>query len=582
VWLSVPTGTPSAIFGCGEQYTFLNLKGRKVPIWVQEQGIGRAHDLITVLANLRAGAGGHWYNTYYPQPSFVTSSNMAVVCRCSAYAEFNFRRDDRAVLEFWEVPESVAIYLADEDPADAVGFISRELGRGPELPEWVHDGMILGVQGGTEAIARKLEAAQQAGVAVSALWAQDWEGKRETSFGRQLMWNWRYDDQLYPELPETIAAYRKQGIRILGYINPYLALEGDLYREASARGYCVKQASGEDYYVPITTFSVAIVDLTNPEAYEWMKDVIKENMIGIGLSGWMADFGEYLPVDAVLHSGESAEQAHNRWPTMWARANYEAVEESGKLGEILFFMRAGYSGSSRYAGAYWAGDQLVNWSFSDGLATVVPASVSLGMSGVGFTHSDLGGYTSIGWVKRGKRLFMRWAELAAFAPIMRSHEGNRPDVNWQFNADADTLHHLARMSAIFTHLKPYHRRLVAEYRNRGLPAIRHPFLHYRSDRRAHVMKYQFLYGRDLMVAPVRRPFRRAISVYLPEDDWVHIWTGRHYRGGWHRIVAPVGRPAVFYRAESEFAELFAELPAQIQNDVDARAQAAGTPRREEP
>jgi alpha-glucosidase len=563
VWLGLMTGGASGIYGCGEQYTFLNLQGRKVPLWVQEQGVGRAHDLITVLANLRAGAGGHWYNTYFPQPSFVTSTNMAVVCHTAAYAEFNFRKRDRAVLHFWEVPNAIKIHVDEATPGSAVGFVSEELGRAPALPEWIHDGMILGVQGGTDAVAKKYKDARDAGVAVSALWAQDWEGKRETSFGRQLMWDWKYDAELYPNLPETIAAYKKEGVRVLGYINPYLALEGDLYAEATKKGYCVKRTSGEDYYVPITTFSVAIVDLTNPDAYEWLKGVIKENMIGIGLDGWMADFGEYLPTDCVLHSGESPALAHNRWPTLWAKVNYEAVEEAGKLGEILYFMRAGYTGSSRYATAYWAGDQLANWSFSDGLATVIPASISIGMSGVGYFHSDLGGYTSLGWVRRGKRLFARWTELATFAPIMRSHEGNRPDTNWQFNTDTDTLRHLARMTALFKGLKPYHRHLVQEYSRSGLPAIRHPFVHYPTDRRAYRMKYQFLYGADLMVAPVRRPFRHAISVYLPDDEWVHLWSGKVYRGGWHRIAAPVGRPAVFYRKGSDFADLFAELPTAI-------------------
>ena len=569
VWLVLMTGGASGIYGCGEQYTFLNLQGRKVPLWVQEQGVGRAHDLITVLANLRAGAGGHWYNTYFPQPSFVTSTNMAVVGHTAAYAEFNFRKRDRAVLHFWEVPHSIKIHVDEATPGGAVGFISEELGRAPAPPEWIHEGMILGVQGGTEAVAKKYRDARNAGVAVSALWAQDWEGKRETSFGRQLMWDWKYDAELYPNLPETIAAYKKEGVRVLGYINPYLALEGDLYAEATKKGYCVKRRSGEDYYVPITTFSVAIVDLSNPDAYEWLKGVIKENMIGIGLAGWMADFGEYLPTDCVLHSGESPELAHNRWPTLWAKVNYEAVEEAGKLGEIMYFMRAGYSGSSRYATAYWAGDQLVNWSFSDGLATVIPASISIGMSGVGYFHSDIGGYTSLGWVRRGKRLFARWTELATFAPIMRSHEGNRPDTNWQFNTDTDTLRHLARMTALFKGLKPYHRHLVEEHTRTGLPAIRHPFVHYPRDRRAYRMKYQFLYGADLMVAPVRRPFRHAISVYLPEDEWIHIWTGKVYRGGWHRIAAPVGRPAVFYRKSSTFADLFAKLPTMA--DESARS-----------
>lgn len=563
IWLSLEMERARGIYGCGEQYTFLNLKGRKVPIWVQEQGIGRAHDLVTVLANLRAGAGGHWYNTYYPQPSFVTSSNMACVCHTAAYAEFNFRPAHRAVLHFWEVPEEVQIYVDDDDPANTVGFISRKLGRAPALPEWLHDGMVLGVQGGTEAVAEKYRQARDAGVRVAGLWVQDWEGKRETTFGRQLFWDWKYDRKLYPDLPKTIADYAAEGVRFLGYINPYLALEGELYREASEKGYCVRRPSGEDYYIPITSFSVAIVDLTNPEAFEWLKGVIKREMIGIGLAGWMADFGEYLPVDCVLHSGEDPQRAHNRWPTLWARLNYEAVEEEGKLGEIMFFMRAGYSGSSGYATAYWAGDQLVNWSFADGLATVIPASISIGMSGVGYMHSDIGGYTSLGWVKRGKRLFARWTELATFAPIMRSHEGNRPDSNWQFHSDRDTLRHLARMTSLFAELKPYQRHLVEEYSERGLPPIRHPFIHYPEDPQIHRNKYQFMYGSELLVAPVRRPFRRAISAYLPEDEWVHLWTGKEYGGGWHRIAAPVGRPAVFYRKRGDFAELFAAIPGRV-------------------
>ncbi|MEM9493446.1 MAG: TIM-barrel domain-containing protein, partial [Myxococcota bacterium] len=274
----------------------------------------------------------------------------------------------------------------------------------------------------------------------------------------------------------------------------------------------------------------------------------------------MADFGEELPPNAVMHSGRSGELAHNEYPVQWGRLNREAVEEAGKLGEIVFFMRAGYSHSSRYATAYWAGDQLVNWSFDDGFATVIPAGISLGFCGIAYYHSDIGGYTTVAWIKRGKELFMRWCEQAVFTPIMRTHEGNRPESNVQFDSDDELLEHFARMSRIYVHLKDYHRALGREYSETGLPPMRHPYIHYEDDSTLHALKYQYLYGRDLMVAPVCRPRRRKVRLYLPDDEWIHLWSGQTYSGGWHDVAAPLGQTPVFYRANSEHRELFAGVP----------------------
>jgi len=554
-WLMLPGDADEHIYGCGEQYSRLDLKGSKVPLWVSEQGVGRSHDPITLFANLHSKAGGHWYSTYFPLPAFVSSANWYCVCDASAYAEFDFRAAHRTELYFHQIPERV-ILGREESAVETVSAITSITGTQPALPEWVTGGMLLGVQGGTQTVRNKLEDATASGVKVSALWVQDWEGKRETAFGRQLMWNWVYDPQMYPQLPDVIAELQAAGVRLLGYINTFLAVEGSLYQEAREKGYCVKNRMGEDYLVTVTTFPAAMVDLTNPAAFRWIKDVIKKNMIGIGLAGWMADFGEYLPEDAVLHSGEPAALVHNRVPSLWARANREAVEEAGKLGEVLFFMRAGSGGSSRYATAFWAGDQLVSWSRHDGLASVIPAGISLGFTGVGAWHSDLGGYTTLAWVKRSKELFMRWAEHAAFTPLMRTHEGNRPDDNWQFNSDDQTLSHLARMTRIYAGLAPYHRAVFSEYTASGLAPIRHPYIHYENDTALHRYQYQYLYGRDLLVAPVYRKGRRQRSLFLPEDDWVHLWSGEHYGGGKCRVSAPVGQPPVFFRSTSSFAELF--------------------------
>ncbi|MBZ4686434.1 MAG: sulfoquinovosidase [Clostridia bacterium] len=557
-WIKIAAQENEHIYGCGEQFSELDLKGKKVPLWVSEQGVGRnKKDYLTFQADVHAGAGGDWYTTYYPQPTFVSSKNYWCHVEDSHYMEFDFRNDLYHELCVWSIPSKVIISKKNT-ALEVLEDLTAYLGRQPELPDWSYDGVWLGLQGGTETVLKKLENAQNHGLKVVALWCQDWEGKRITDFGKRLFWNWEYHKEMYPDLPQTIKELNEKGIKFLGYINTFLATDGEMYKEATKKGYIVKDNEGKDYE-GAKDMPAVLMDFTNPEAVNWIKNIIKENMIGIGLSGWMCDFGEYLPTDAVLYSGESAESYHNKYPAEWAKINREAVEEAGKLGEVVFFTRAGYTGTSRYSLLMWAGDQTVNWSLDDGLASVIPAALSLGMSGFGISHSDIGGYTSLYGVKRTKELFMRWAEMAAFTPVMRTHEGNRPDDCWQFDSDEETLLHFAKMSKIYTHLKPYIKDVVKENAEKGIPAQRHPYIHYENDEELHKLKYQYLFGRDLMVAPVYEENKTSRKLYLPEDNWIHVWTGKEYGKGYHEVEAPLGEIPVFYRKGSQYEDLFKQI-----------------------
>lgn len=555
--LELPAVKNEHIYGCGEQYSKLDLRGQKVPIWVQEPGLGRGRDLLTLLSEVKQGYGGNAFTTYFSQPTFVSSENWYFHSEGSAYCEFDFRNPKKHSLLFWEIPKKIIIGVEDNALSN-LSSLSEYLGRQKTPPSWVYDGMWIGMQGGREITEKKLTDALDAGVKVASIWCQDWEGIRITSFGKQLFWDWKPDEKLYPDFKGYVRELENKGIKFLGYINPFLALEGPLYGEAKEKNYCVKNNEGEDYYVYITTFPAAMVDLTNPDAVTWIKNVIKNDMIGNGLSGWMADFGEYIPVDAVLHSGINAEIYHNQYASDWAKVNHDAVVEAGKEKDVTFFMRAAYTGSQKYSAMNWNGDQLVNWSFDQGFATVIPGTISMGFTGLGYVHSDLGGYTTVAWLKRSKELFMRWAELSAFTQTMRTHEGNRPDSNWQFNSDGETLSHLARMTDIYTKLKPYHMHLSHEYQATGIPPVRHPYLHYEKDDILHSLKYQYMYGKDLMLAPVVKKGKKKWKLYLPQDQWIHLWTGKEYSGGWITVDSPLGKPPVFYRADSQFADLFRE------------------------
>jgi sulfoquinovosidase len=558
-WMNLLSTETENIYGCGEQYSELNLKNKLVPLWCEEQGVGRGKDLLTFLANLTYGAGGDSTTTYYPQPTFVSSRNYFCNIETSAYAIFDFTKEKTSTLHIWDVPDKVVIGKYNK-ASQTISELTKHLGIQPKIADWSYEGVWLGLQGGRDTVKNKLEIAKEYDVEVSALWVQDWVGRRITSFGKQLIWDWNYDKDRYPDLPQFINELKSEGLRFLGYINPFLAIEKDLYKEASEKGYLVKNKEGRDYLITVTTFPAGLIDLSNPGAVKWIKEVIKKNLIETGLSGWMSDFGEYLPMDCVLHSGEDPELFHNKYPVIWAKLNLEAINEAGlKAKDTLFFSRAGYTGTSKYSPVIWAGDQTVNWSRDDGLASVIPAGLSLGFNGIGVHHSDIGGYTTIAWVKRSKELFMRWAEHSAFTVIMRTHEGNRPDKNWQFDSDDETLRHFAKMSKIHKHLKPYIKTILEDYYHNGLPAMRHPYIHYENDVKLHKFKYQYLFGRDLLVAPVYKPKRRKHKVFLPKDNWTHLWSGNSYDGGWVTVKAPLGEPPVFYREESEFSELFAEI-----------------------
>ncbi len=560
-WFRFVSNEHEAFYGCGEQFSEVNLQGKKVPLWCQEQGVGRGDPLwFTFLANLLYdGVGGDHYTTYYPQPTLVSSKNYFCHVETTAYSIFNFRQKEVTELYFWDIPE--IIIGKYETASKTIGALATLLGKQSPLPDWMYDGIILGLQGGKEVVNKKLQTAKEHGLPVSAVWCQDWEGKRETAFGRQLFWDWIYAPKLYPDLPGYIAELHEKGIKFLGYINCFLAIEGELYKEASKKELLVKNCNGEDYPVVTTTFPAVILDITNPETENWIKQVIKENLIKVGLDGWMADYGEYLPTDAVLYSGESAETFHNRYPVEWARINKEALKEAEKLNDVVFFSRAGYSSTSQHSQLIWAGDQLVTFSKHDGLASCIPAGISLGICGIGNYHFDIGGYTTVGPFKRSKEVFMRWVEFAAFTMVMRTHEGNRPDDNWQFDSDEETLNHLAKMTRVHVKLKTYLKSLVTEYSETGIPPFRACYIHYENDKNLHSMKYQYMLGRELLVAPIINKKRNKRKIYLPEDQWIHLWTSKEYEQGWVEVKAPIGQPPVFYRknASKKWLELFESI-----------------------
>ena len=269
----------------------------------------------------------------------------------------------------------------------------------------------------------------------------------------------------------------------------------------------------------------------------------------------MADFGEYLPIDCVLHEGDPA-TLHNLWPVLWARINREAIEEAGRE-DAFFFSRSGYTGIQSYAPVMWNGDQHTDTTRDYGMPCVMPATFSLGFSGVTMVHCDVGGFFSFLKVKRNGELFTRWMEMCAFSLMMRSHESIRPDANAQPYTE-EVVPYTVRLTRIHQALKPYLQDCLRLARE-GLPAIRPDFWD-EMDAGKSKDPYAYFLGDELFVCPVLKKGKEKRRVWLPKGKWVHLWSGKSYRGG-HRytVEAPQGRIPVFYRKDGKHAALFLDV-----------------------
>lgn len=540
-----------AVFGGGEQYRQLDLRGERVVNFVSEHIKAATIVEKAVLPRALYRPKPHSkIGSYAPMPVFTTSAKRLIAFDTASDGFSQF--EDVWCFSFDACPKRMTVLKADS--FEALGRAYAKLVPNRQyLPDWCREGMILSAQGGTQRIEDLCYKMLDAGAKISAVWSQDWSGEIRTVMGKQVWWNWEVDEKLYPGLREAIERLNARGVKFLGYINPYLVKDSRLYDLCKERGWLITHPDGSVYHIKSTTFDAGMIDLTHPEAARFTKDVlIKENMLGLGMSGWMADFGEYLPADCVLHDGDPA-QLHNAWPVMWAKLNREAIEEAGR-DDAFFFTRSGYTGIQTWAPVMWNGDQHTDYTRDYGMPCVMPASFSLGFSGVGLVHCDIGGFFSFTKMKRDDTLFIRWMEMGAFSALMRTHESIRPWANSQ-PYDDRVLPCAVKLTRVHAALAPYLKACTAKV-NEGVPVLR-PDFWAANDFDAHHSDYCYFLGDDLFVAPVIRRGAKSRSVFLPEGEWVHFWTGKRCRGGrTHRVKAPLGQPPVFYRAESKYADVF--------------------------
>ena len=320
-------------------------------------------------------------------------------------------------------------------------------------------------------------------------------------------------------------------------------------------GYAIRNADGSPYRNKGWWFTDALViDFSNPEAGAWWFDKRRYLFDEIGIDGMKTDGGEHIwGRDLRAHDGRRGLQLYNAYPNLYVGAYHEFVQRATG-GDGVTFARAGYTGAQQYPG-HWAGDEDSNWS---AYQASVRAALAAGVSGVSMWSWDIGGFS--GEVPPVE-LYLRSTAMAVFSPLMQYHsEGHgasevRDRTPWNIaerNGDGAALEVYRRFAQLRMRLLDLIHEDAVAMSAAGLPLMRYPALAYPAE---HDFlsgdPYAYLFGRDLLVAPVMDRGMGAREVRLPPGRWVDAWSGAAFEGGrMMQASAGIDRIPVFVRADS--------------------------------
>ena len=510
-------GSGERFLGFGERSNAADQTGREVFSWAEEGPFssGAGEDLLRPLIpdfTFPTGPAA----TNFPIPWTVTSRGFGFLI--DQYERSTFRlASERA--DAWQAEAEADHFrfsvFAGPTPAAAVGRYSAYAGRQPRPEPW-----IFGPWFQPTGEARPFELADRFRAEdVPVTVAQTYlhylpcgaqVGKREAE-------------------RERVRGYHRRGYKITTYFNPHVCTTYEpVYGQAAANRWFIRNGLGRPYLLtnPFTADQiVSEIDFTNPDATRFWQGLLDE-AIDDGFDGWMEDFGEYTPTDSRAADGSGGLELHNRYPVLYHCASYAHTRE--RMGrDAAVFIRSGGHGVQPCARVVWGGDPTEDWSCSDGLCAAVHQALSTGLSGIAYWGSDIGGFHAIVNPRTSDELNARWLELGAFSGVMRTQANG-----FSFGDDREersqvwdpaVLPTWRRYAKLRTQLLPYIEAASRDYQRRGLPLTRHLALAFPEDATAVRQQEEFMFGPDLLVAPVIVEGARERRLYLPRGRWVDLW-----------------------------------------------------------
>jgi alpha-D-xyloside xylohydrolase len=482
------------IFGCGESFTKLNKYGQKV-------------NLYTCDPNGVETAG-----MYKPVPFFMSSRGYGMFMHTSTPITCDFGQTYGAANALLIGDEALDVFVFMGEPKDILNEYTDLTGKPSMPPLWSFGLWMSRITYFSEADGRNVAAKlRKNNIPTDVLhfdtgWFEtDWQCDYEFAKSR------------FPDAPKMIADLKKDGFRTCLWQLPYFVPKNKLFKEITQGGLHVKNAKGN---IP---YEDAVLDFTNPKTIDWYKGKIG-SLLKLGVSVIKVDFGEAAPYNGLYANGRTGFYEHNLYPLRYNKIVADLTKEIN--GDNIIWARSTWAGSQRYP-LHWGGDA----ETSDmGMEAELRGGLSLGLSGFTFWSHDIGGFTK----RTPENLYRRWLPFGVLSSHTRCH-GQPPKEPWDYG---DDFQNYFRSTVEMKYkLMPYiyaQSKLAAE---KGLPMVRALFVEFPNDRGAWDIENEYLFGSDMLVAPLFEEGTTQRNVYLPQGQWIDFQTGQCYNSGWHTIAA---------------------------------------------
>ena len=335
----------------------------------------------------------------------------------------------------------------------------------------------------------------------------------------------------WPDPAGMVAKFRTQGIKTILITEPYVIDTVANHKDAVAKGVFVTDSLGKPYIDKQFYFGAgSLIDIFKPEARDWFWQKYKKQ-IDMGIAAWWGDLGEpeSHPAD-IRHVNGKADQVHNIYGHYWDKMLFEKYAENYPNTRLFHLQRSGFAGSQRYAAYPWTGDVSRSWG---GLQAQLPLLLTMGMNGLGYIHSDAGGF-AMG--VKDDELYTRWLQFAVFTPILRPHGSGIPSEPVYFSPKTQDI--VRTYMKLRYALLPYNYTLAYQNATTGSPLMRPLFYQFTNDSAVSRVEDEYMWGENLLVAPIIRKGLTSRSVYLPEGKWFDFATGTEYTGS-SRIDYPL-------------------------------------------
>ena len=501
------------ILGGGQRVMGMDRRGRRMPLY-NKASYGYETDADQM---------------YYGLPAIVSSDKYTLVFDNSASGWLDIGHTEDDVLKFEAVGGRTAyLVIAGDTYPELLENYTDVTGRQPLPPRWAFGNYASRFGYHTEAETRDVvERFRRADIPLDAVILDIyWFGPDIKGHMGNLDW----DRKAWPTPEKMIRDFAEQGVRTIAITEPFILSTSTRWQSAVDNNVLARTPTGEPRRFDFYFGNTGLVDVFDEQAQDWFWQAY-EMLFEQGTAATWGDLGEpeVHPGDS-LHWLSDAEteatgdEIHNAYGHAWAKMVFERQVEKYPEMRPLILMRSGFAGSQRYAMVPWTGDVSRSWG---GLKPQIELSLQMSMLGLGYNHSDLGGFA--GGEQFDKELYIRWLQYGVFQPVYRPHAQEHIPAEPVFH-DRETRDIVRDFIKLRYRLLPYNYTLAYQNSTTGLPLMRPLFFEDESDLGLIDEKDAYLWGDALLVAPVMDPGVDRVNVDLPAGTWFDFWNDTRYDG----------------------------------------------------